>query len=161
MQRVRPHIGSILSLSGRYDFDPYLVAAFCEVESGFNTYAIRYEPHYRWLVGENLSPTEEISQKTSWGLMQVMGAVARERGLRSKYLSALTEPKIGIRFGCAHLAWFRDKKGYSGDDMIAAYNAGSPRKKNGIYVNQGYVDKVNRCFQEMKNTALFDPHVQI
>ena len=97
----------------------------------------------------------------SWGLMQVLGAVARERGLRSKYLSALTEPMIGIRFGCAHLAWFRDKKGYSGDDMIAAYNAGSPRKKNGIYVNQGYVDKVNRHFREIKNLALFDPHIRI
>ena len=161
MQRVKPHIGSILSLSGRYDLDPYLIAAICEVESRFDTFAIRYEPHYRWLFGEELSPTETISQKTSWGLMQVMGAVARERGLRSKYLSVLTTPKIGIRFGCAHLAWFRDKKGYSGDDMIAAYNAGSPRKKSGIYLNQGYVDKVNRRFQELKKLALFDPYIRI
>ena len=161
MQRVNPHIGSIISVSSMYDFDPYLVVAFCEVESGFNSFAIRYEPDYRWLFGEELSRTEEISQKISWGLMQVMGAVARERGLRSKYLSVLTEPKIGIRFGCAHLAWFRDKKGYSGDDIIAAYNAGSPRKKNGVYVNQGYVDKVHRHFQEIKNLALFDPQVRI
>ena len=67
--------------------EPALIMAIVSVESGGDPCATRYEPHYHYLfkpetfaklnrITEN---TEIIQQKTSWGLMQVMGGVARER----------------------------------------------------------------------------------
>ena len=61
------------------------VYAFVMTESSGNEYAMRHEPHYRWLFGQNHSPTERIGQMTSWGLMQVMGAVAREYGFSGHF----------------------------------------------------------------------------
>ncbi len=140
----------------KYGLPAGLVKAIVKVESIDNPYAIRYEPHYRWLYkvdnfssGLQSKKTEEIAQKTSWGAMQVMGAVARELGFKKTFLSELTNPEYGIEYGCKHL--FNLKRRFSMSDClsvfcdrkIAAYNAGSPRfKKNGQYVNQSYVDKV-------------------
>jgi soluble lytic murein transglycosylase-like protein len=39
----------------------------------------------------------------SFGLMQVMGEVARERGFKGKFLSALCDPEIGVPIGCEYL----------------------------------------------------------
>ena len=59
-----------------------LVHAVCMVESSMNQWAIRFEPSYKWFYGQqdSLSATERAGQQMSWGLMQVMGAVARECG---------------------------------------------------------------------------------
>ena len=43
-----------------------------------------------------------------------------------------------------------EDKGGSGWDAVAAYNAGSARMKDGQYVNQGYVDKVRKRYDELK-----------
>ncbi|HEY6442754.1 MAG TPA: hypothetical protein VIY66_05375, partial [Candidatus Acidoferrales bacterium] len=48
--------------------------------------------------------TEEIARSISWGLMQVMGQVAREHGFTGKFLSALCNPSLGLDIGCAALA---------------------------------------------------------
>ena len=48
----------IIMAAGRFKLDPYLIAAFCKVESNYNRWAIRYEPNYRWLYGDNLTNTE-------------------------------------------------------------------------------------------------------
>jgi len=160
--------------AGRYYFDPYLIAAFCKVESDYNTWAVRYEPEYRWLYGDvrAMSPTERKSQMMSYGLMQIMGAVARERGFKERYLTQLCTPSIGITFGVKHLAWLRDSKGYSGDDLVSAYNQGSPRRlkikessvgvspdaKYAEYKNQHYVDKINSVYQGLVEKRVFSPN---
>jgi soluble lytic murein transglycosylase-like protein len=36
----------------------------------------------------------------SWGLMQVMGQVARENGFTDHYLSGLCDPAAGVDLGC-------------------------------------------------------------
>ncbi len=86
--------------------DPALVCAIVEQESAWNTYAIRYEPGFRtrYVAPLGLPPTEEIARSISWGLMQVMGQVAREHGFTGKFLSALCDPAIGLDIGCAALA---------------------------------------------------------
>lgn len=128
-----------------------LLRAIIQVESGGDTWAIRYEPGYRWLYNEARpprgvsGPTEREAQKTSWGLMQVMGAVAREHGFDGRFLSKLCDPSVGIEYGCKHLASlyrrFGQRNGWEG--VAAAYNAGSPRRReDGRWENQGYVDKV-------------------
>ncbi|MGD0955720.1 MAG: hypothetical protein ABR953_02685 [Candidatus Acidiferrales bacterium] len=40
----------------------------------------------------------------SWGLMQVMGQVARKHGFTGKFLSALCDPVTALDIGCAALA---------------------------------------------------------
>lgn len=130
-----------------------LVYAICQVESSLNPSAIRHEPRYRWLVGDNetMSPTERQDQMTSWGLMQVMGAVARELG-HTGPLSALLDPPTGLFYGCLHLRRFRAKYDIW-PDVIAAYNAGSPRRvagQIGPYVNQSYVDKVLAAWNNLE-----------
>jgi soluble lytic murein transglycosylase-like protein len=90
----------------RHRLDPALVCAVIEQESSWNSYAIRYEPTFRerYVAVLELAPTEEIARSTSWGLMQVMGQVAREHGFARQFLSGLCLPEIGVEIGCAVLA---------------------------------------------------------
>ncbi len=90
------------SIAGRYGVDERLVCAVVEQESAWDTHAMRYEPGFRahYVAPLRLPPTEEIARSTSWGLMQVMGQVAREHGFSGKFLTALSDPNIGIAIGC-------------------------------------------------------------
>ena len=133
----------------KYGIPKCLVHAIIQVESSGNTHAIRYEPEYRWVYEVELiakhnripESTEENQQMISWGLMQVMGAVAREHGFKGRYISELCTPELGVEYGCKHLK--RQYERYNDWEMaIAAYNAGSVRMKGSKYVNQAYVDKV-------------------
>jgi soluble lytic murein transglycosylase-like protein len=121
-----------------HGFDPSLIAAISEQESGFQPWAMRFEPRYRWLWprrnavkpprGVSLD-TEVNQQKTSWGLMQVMGAVARERGYVHPFLSGLCLPALGIEYGCLQLAHMRGRFPEL-RDFVSAYNAGRPVADN-------------------------------
>ncbi len=51
-----------------------------------------------------LSATEAYTRAMSWGLMQVMGQVAREFGFKESSLAELCEPAAGVEFGCRILA---------------------------------------------------------
>ena len=68
--------------------------------------AIRYEPGFRarYVTPLEFNPTEEIARSISWGLMQVMGQVAREHEFQRPFLSALCDPSAGLTFGCIVLA---------------------------------------------------------
>jgi soluble lytic murein transglycosylase-like protein len=127
-----------------------ILAAIIQTESSNNRYAVRFEPGYKYLYqtknnaqdGRITEATEIVLQMTSWGLTQVMGAVARELGLKGTMFQML-EPNTNILY-CAKLLKRLAKKYTQKDDIIAAYNAGSPIKGlNGLYKNQQYVDKVN------------------
>lgn len=134
-----------------------IVAAVVQVESGGNPWATRFEAKYPYLWDVNANAamrtvwqytplggfpslrgcsghTEWASQKTSWGLMQVMGAVARERGFRGVFLSQLCDPATGLDIGCKHLKHLysrhHDGRGWKG--VLAAYNAGSPTNGTGL-----------------------------
>ena len=138
---------AIKKYAEQYGIPPGLIKAIIEVESSGNPFAMRYEDHYRWLV-EPFSQfhwhaeTEKQAQKTSWGLMQIMGAVARERGFKGSYLSELSKPELGIKFGCKHLKYNYNRYN-DWNDAISAFNQGSNRKnEHGEYENQIYVDKV-------------------
>ena len=117
-----------------------LIYAICMTESSGNEFAIRHEAHYRWTVGESLALGERLGQKTSWGLMQIMGAVAREYGFTDQF-SGLWDPQTNIRYGVKHLKRLKAKHG-TWPHTISAYNAGTPIVSDGRYKNQVYVDKV-------------------
>ncbi len=135
-----------------------LVKAICKQESGYDEDAYRYEPQYKYLVGDTMrmNETERFGQKVSWGLMQVMGGVMREHGFTGRWFTmACSDPNIGLRYGMLHLTRYQKRYG-NWYDVIAAYNAGSPRKNNqGLYVNQSYVDSV------IKHWRSFDTHLEL
>ena len=97
------------STAAKHGIDPALVCAIVEQESGWNTYAIRYEPAFfakyvaPLYTNNKVSATEAYSRGISWGLMQLMGQAARERGAAFSYLSALCDPENGLEWGCIHL----------------------------------------------------------
>jgi soluble lytic murein transglycosylase-like protein len=94
------------STATRHALDPALVCAVVEQESAWDAHAIRYEPAFRarYVAPLGLPPTEEVAPSISWGLMQVMGQVAREHGFDGKFLTALCDPVTSLDLGCAVLA---------------------------------------------------------
>ena len=169
---VSPWDTEIRTVSDLYSLPYGLVHAVVVIESGGETSAWNPEPKYCWfwdvrrrapfrrplpLELESKTPPPDFpclagdpdqewwAQQASWGLMQVMGAVARELGCKLPYLTALCRPEVGLDYGCRYLRVLQDRymdsAGWNG--IIAAYNAGSPRRGvDGAFVNQGYVDKV-------------------
>lgn len=151
-------LDQIANVSKVYNLDPKLVASIVMVESSGEPCATRYEPHFKYLLTPKLfstqlritEETEIQQQKMSFGLMQVMGSVARELG-HEGHLVELCEPTVGLNYGCKQLKRLFDRYGKLGD-VVSAYNQGSPRKTlSGEYRNQSYVDKVLD-----KYTALYD-----
>lgn len=135
-----------------HGLDPTLVAAVVEQETAesWDPWVSRWELRYRWLwhptmgsarplsVGAWLEipadwpawlpwkisgSTEFIAQKHSWGLMQLMGANARELGF-SRPLTELSRAHLGLEYGCRFLRRQLDR--YAGDVALAleAYNDG-------------------------------------
>jgi len=131
-----------------YKLEPSIIYGICVQESNLNQYAVRYEPNYKWLYKpEETKPkicsleTEIILQKMSFGIGQIMGAVLRERGYKDWLTEILSDLDSQIKYMCKHLSIYY-KKYNNTIDMIASYNAGSPKKENNKYVNQKYIDNV-------------------
>src|SRR5437868_3657326 len=85
---------------------PELVCAIVEQESTWNPWALRYEPAFyeKYIApqiarGEIVDVTESRARAFSWGLMQVMGQVAREHGFTGA-LASLCDPAVGLEIGC-------------------------------------------------------------
>lgn len=137
-----------------------LVLAMIVTESSGDPHATRYEPGFKYVwhpreCADRLQiPYEEElkHQMMSWGLMQCMGAVAREFFYKDK-LEGLMEPELGLFYACKKLQWcFR--RWDTEEECIAAYNAGTPRMTTGgMYVNQRYVDKVFRNLRALRTLA--------
>lgn len=153
-----------------------LIRAIVVVESGGNPFAWRVEPKYRYLwdnsknepfraltYGESVSEiaptdftapkglnssrdTEWWGQQASWGLMQVMGAVAREYGFKGHFPQLCTAE--GVKYGCLHLTRLKKRfwQKFGWDGVISAYNQGYPGMSGSRFNNQGYVDKVNKLW---------------
>jgi hypothetical protein len=112
-------------------------------ERGFHERYIRgaSENAKEWRRRLGATGYQEHKYATSWGLMQIMGVTAYERGYRGDP-ERLIEPELSLVYGAMHLDWLWQKYERI-QDAIAAYNAGSPRHLDGTtYVNQAYVDYV-------------------
>ena len=141
-----------------YKIPEEIIYGICKTESDLQMLACRYEPNYKWTLNPAKTKpklcsiqTEEIFQKVSWGLGQVMGAVLREYGYTDWLPAILFEKENQIRYCVKHLSVLK-KRFPQGHDYIAAYNAGSPRKlSSGKYVNSNYVNKVLEFSKEWKN----------
>lgn len=156
------HSQIVSSIAEEYDLDPRLVFAIIMVESSNRSNVARYEAHFRWTTNEAehakrigiTEASEHQLQKFSWGLMQTMGGSVRDLGYMG-FLPELCVPQVGIRWGCMYLRKLMDRYGNDVERAVAAYNAGSSRKRDdGKYVNQEYVDKVFTHFDKMKGLKL-------
>lgn len=138
-----------------HGLNPDLVYAMIQVESGCNQWSLRFEPRWRWFLSPktwskilNISEmTEHVCQQMSWGLMQVMGGVAREHGF-DDLLSKLMIPKVGIDYGCRHLKKMLDRYGNL-PDAVMAYNAGHP----GTGLGHAYLTKVMDAMQKLERMS--------
>lgn len=105
----------IKSSAAKWGIDPELVAAMIMQESAGNCWAMRYEPNFfrKYLQDKPLSLlggyvpsetkatriTERMLRSCSFGLMQVMGQVARELGFSDDNLTRLLDPEINLYWG--------------------------------------------------------------
>ncbi len=85
--------------------------------------------------------TESVLQRTRWGLFGIYGYIARKTGFGG-WFPVLLNVSPNIEFGVKHLAKLSLK--YSGDDLISAFNYGSPRSYESGYSNQSFISKVKR-----------------
>lgn len=96
---------------------PQLLCAVIHQESGGNSFAVRYEPAFlkkyletktRKNIGGYVPSrcsweTEVHCRSTSYGLTQIMGQVARERGFEGEFLTELLDPVTNLKWGSEFL----------------------------------------------------------
>lgn len=145
-----------------------IICGIISQESAWDTWSMRFEPDFtkRYIIPAypKSTPTFQVLQGSSWGLMQIMGLVARELGYKDNVLYLL-KPEIGIEWGCRKLAALEKRygvgrgrleefgtRGILGQDVISGYNQGNDRwvdsdldnvhDLNEVYRNQDYVSAV-------------------
>lgn len=142
--------------SNRYGIDCKMLDAIIQVESNYDIYAMRFESKMKSsVIAANFAKmnsvttaTEEILEKFSWGLCQIMGSTARWMGFQGP-MPLLCDPDVNVNLGAKYLARLKEQHGVS-DAIISAYNAGSIRRlTDGKFKNQAYVDKVLIAMQKI------------
>ncbi|MDP9339077.1 MAG: lytic transglycosylase domain-containing protein [Acidobacteriota bacterium] len=110
--------------------DPALVCAVVEQESAWNPWALRFEPAFfakyvaALYTNYKVTASEAYARGFSWGLMQVMGQVARETGFDGPFLSALCDPEQSLALGCKVLRKKFDAVGGDCSRALLAWNGG-------------------------------------
>jgi len=105
-----PYSEFIKEEAKKQDADPNIIAAICKVESNFDIWANRFEPAFLRkyvptepkIFGAVTRATERQGRAFSWGLMQIMGQVAREKGFKGVFLTELCEPLENLKWGIKH-----------------------------------------------------------
>lgn len=151
--------GLLDEIAARHGLPPELVAAMVRVESGGDPWAVRYEPGFyrRYLEDLALSTTDGCSEDTerrtramSFGLLQIMGQVARELGCELPFLSQLCDPETGLEWSCKYLAQLRRRLSRAHgattwECVCAAYNGGPGVVTGaGAHNNPAYAEKIRR-----------------
>lgn len=166
-----PFSEAIAQAATRYGIAPTLVEAQVLAESGGNAWAWNPEPRYRYFwnvrtqrpfrvitLAEQIAETapadfpcldgdadqEWWGQQASWGLQQIMGAVAREHGFRGPYLTQLCDPETNLNIGCAVLGRLLLWSHGDVDQALSAYNGGRGGNERRPFRNQAYADRVKR-----------------
>lgn len=115
----------------KYHLDPAMICAVCEQESSWNPWAVRFEPAFEARYIKPAIPamptTTELCEAMSFGLMQIMGEVAKEFGFQGTFYSALCDPDTGMDFGCRKLLRCFSIHG-ADESGLLAYNGGSNRQ---------------------------------
>lgn len=159
----------IVSMATKFNLDSNLLIAQIFVESGNDPFAWNPEPQYRyfWNVKTRapfraLTASEVVAesapadfpalagdkdqewwaQQASWGLLQIMGALARELGFIRPYLTELCDPVQNLEIGCMHLSNLLSWSDGNTDKALSAYNGGKKGNSTPPFRNQSYASKV-------------------
>jgi len=139
---------SIVEKNKYPDIRADLVLAQIWQESSGNRYAYRFEPGYSYFYDfkakralhanwkseeanrefalQELGATEFHAQSASWGLLQIMGAVAREYGFGGS-MPELGDPELNIRLGTKYLWVYGFRAGkLSTEHALRRYNGSGP-----------------------------------
>ena len=139
--------------AAKYGLDPDYVEAHVMTESSGNPKATRYEPAFysRYVVPLKIKDEKEAKcRATSFGLLQIMGQVAREMGFKGEFKD-LCGVIGGLDWGCRKLAKCYEKFGKKNINAgIAAYNCGTPKITPEGFKNQEYVNRVNGFLKKIK-----------
>lgn len=152
-----PFRSELVQAAHRHQVPAALLAGVVQEESRFEQYAERTEPAYlknpkirrlarTWSKrhgGIPTSLTEQTDRARSYGLMQVMGEVAREQGYDSTYLANLFNADDAIDQGALLLKKLLLRYGTDTLAAISSYNQGSPRQAHGTFANARYVYRVS------------------
>jgi len=143
-----------LFYSKKYNVPILLIQAIIKTESLNNIFAIRFEKHLKtkkWY-NRSLLKTHKKDEFAycSYGLMQILFGTARSHGYRGTPFM-LYQPKYNIKYGTKYLSFLLKRYKGNIDDVISSYNQGTPRKKNGKYLNQPYVNKVKKAMKLVFN----------
>lgn len=143
-------VNLIKRIAPQYGIPEEIVWGVIQKESSGRPGVHRHEPRYRYLYQPKaVKPkdctyvTEVSMQRTSIGLMQVMGATYRELGYTGWLGDIFADPRLQVEYGCKYLA--QKIRKYGLNKGILSYNSGSPKRDPNNpdqYINQYYLDKV-------------------
>lgn len=152
-------ISDIDSVAKTLDIDPAIMIALFRIETAGDSYRCRYEPKYKnvYYVSRYADSlritfeTEEIFQKTSFGLGQILGSTARMIGF-TDHMPMLCNPSIGCYWSGLYLGNLI-KKYADLYKAVSAYNAGS-LLKDGSFSNPEYVARFRKNYLDLRKPAL-------
>jgi len=134
------------------DITDDLILALIWQESSGNQWAYNPEPRYKWLWNVKTDKPYTLTtkaqlmmkipppdfphlagdkdqewwgQQASWGLLQIMGAAAREQGFNGPYLTQLCDPYVNIEYATKHLYHYASRENhFSIEETLLRYNGG-------------------------------------
>ena len=134
-----------------------IVAAQILQESSGNALASRYEPGFyrKYLEGKTLTnhvpksvpeALETHLRATSFGLLQIMGQVAREQGFKGEWLTQLYDPEVNLAICTKLLAKYIAQKNGDLRAGLLRYNGGG---------DPAYPDRIFKRIQNREHLTLF------
>lgn len=143
------------------ELDPALVCAVVEQESNWNPSAIRFEPGFYktyleryWGPMESLGSGSKVPYLTfSFGLMQVMGQVAKEFGYHDDLIDLLVDPEKALQIGCKVLSSKLKKANGNVENGLLMWNGGGNKKypQEVLARISKYQEKENESITETKS----------
>jgi len=135
------------------DVTPWMLTAVAEIESGFNPYAVRYEPG---LGDASIGMCQTLYSTARW--LSTIGYTDYGADLAAK---TLFDPDASLYFGGAYLSYLRRHEGRRRDDafVVKSYNGG-PGAQNGAV--ETYLAKYRvalTAVEQMKGQG--DPGVRV
>jgi hypothetical protein len=134
-----------LVVADRHALGRALVCAVCEEESGkrnvataafgiedWDPFSVRFEPGFMKQYIHPANPetptTDELCRSMSFGLMQIMGQTARERGFNGRFLTGLCDPETGLEYGCRQLRRCVDLANGDPSSALLRWNGGDDKQ---------------------------------
>lgn len=148
----------IKSASSVHEIASKIIAGVILVESSGNPKVSRYEDGFyqryiakadrqtlKGYIPNSISlDTEKRLRAFSWGAMQIMGQVARERGYKKEFLYDLLDPDVNIHLGTQILAGYFKATGHWNAALLRYNGGGDAEYPNRVFkkITSGAVNSI-------------------